>query len=235
MWSFVAKAARWLALCLAGFVVLSCVQVMAVRWIDPPFSAYMVWDFLSFEHRFKPWLSWSPASRISPNLALAVLASEDQRFYEHNGFDWEEIQHAVDDSRRGKRLRGASTITMQTARNLFLWSGRSWVRKGLEAWYSVLLELFVPKNRILEIYLNIAEWGPGIYGAPLAARTYFNVSAADLTRDQAARLAVVLPSPERRSPLKLSSSMESRKRFVLRQMRNLELQDWPKRTRRPTT
>ncbi|MEP7382408.1 MAG: monofunctional biosynthetic peptidoglycan transglycosylase [Gemmatimonadota bacterium] len=137
---------------------------------------------------------------ISPNLRRAVLASEDDRFYLHNGFDFEEIGNAIERAKRGRRLRGASTISQQVAKNLFLWEGRSFVRKGLEAWLTVVLEVCLSKDRILDLYLNLAEWGDGVFGAEMAARTHYRKSAKSLSRDEAARLAAVLPSPLRWSP-----------------------------------
>ncbi len=151
----------------------------------------------------KPWYPRRDVvsrSEISPNLRRAVLASEDDRFYLHSGFDFEEIENALERARRGRRLRGASTITQQVAKNLFLWEGRSYVRKGLEAWLTVVLELCLPKERILDLYLNLAEWGDGVFGAEMAARTHFRKSAKNLTREEAARLAAVLPSPRKWSP-----------------------------------
>ncbi|MDP1857827.1 MAG: monofunctional biosynthetic peptidoglycan transglycosylase [Gemmatimonadaceae bacterium] len=137
---------------------------------------------------------------ISANLRRAVLASEDDRFYLHGGFDFEEIENALERAKRGRKLRGASTITQQVAKNIFLWEGRSYVRKGLEAWFAVVLELCLSKERILDLYLNLAEWGDGVFGAEMAAQTHFGKSAKGLTRDEAARLAAVLPSPRRWSP-----------------------------------
>lgn len=151
----------------------------------------------------KPWYPRRDVvsrSEISPNLRRAVLASEDDRFYLHSGFDFEEIENALERARRGRRLRGASTITQQVAKNLFLWEGRSYVRKGLEAWLTVVLELCLPKERILDLYLNLAEWGDGVFGAEMAARTHFRKPAKSLTREEAARLAAVLPSPRKWSP-----------------------------------
>jgi monofunctional glycosyltransferase len=137
---------------------------------------------------------------ISPHLRRAVLAAEDDRFYLHRGFDFAEIEKAIARGRKGRPLRGASTITQQTAKNLFLWEGRSWVRKALEAWITVALELTLTKDRILDIYLNLAEWGDGVFGAEAAARAHFGKSAKSLTRDESARLAAILPSPQRWSP-----------------------------------
>ncbi|MGQ0646518.1 MAG: monofunctional biosynthetic peptidoglycan transglycosylase [Gemmatimonadaceae bacterium] len=137
---------------------------------------------------------------ISPHLRRAVLASEDDRFYLHYGFDVREIESALERARRGRRLRGASTITQQVAKNLWLWEGRSYIRKGYEAYLTLVLETFVTKERILDLYLNLAEWGDGVFGAEIAARTHFRKPAKQLTRDESARLAAVLPAPRRWSP-----------------------------------
>ena len=140
---------------------------------------------------------WRPLNRISPRLVEAVIAAEDARFCSHRGFDMAAIEQALERNRRGGRVRGGSTISQQTAKNVFLWPQRSWVRKGLEAGYTVLIETFWSKRRILEVYLNVAEWAPGVYGAEAAAQYWFRKSAADLTASEAARLAAVLPSPRR--------------------------------------
>jgi monofunctional biosynthetic peptidoglycan transglycosylase len=137
---------------------------------------------------------------ISDHLRRAVLASEDDRFYLHYGFDLEEIENAIERAKRGRKLRGASTITQQVAKNLFLWEGRSFVRKGYEAWLTLALETCLSKDRILDLYLNLAEWGDGVFGAEMAARTHFRKPAKALTRDEAARLAAILPAPQRWSP-----------------------------------
>ena len=137
---------------------------------------------------------------IAPSLRRAVLASEDDRFYLHWGFDLEEIGNALDRAKRGRRLRGASTITQQVAKNLFLWEGRSYVRKGYEAYLTLVLEVCLPKDRILDLYLNLAEWGDGVFGAEMAARTHFRKPAKALTAEESARLAAILPSPLRWKP-----------------------------------
>lgn len=141
-----------------------------------------------------------PHRFVSPNLHRAVLAAEDDRFFLHYGLDFIEIQNALERRRRGRRLRGASTITQQTAKNLFLWEGRSWPRKAVEAYFALVMETCLTKERILDLYLNAAEWGDGVFGAEAAARTYFRKSAARLSRDEAARLAAILPAPRRWSP-----------------------------------
>lgn len=170
---------------------------------------------------------------ISPHLRRAVLASEDDRFYLHFGIDFEEIENAMARARRGRRLRGASTITQQVAKNIFLWEGRSFVRKGYEAWLAIVLEICLPKERILDLYLNLAEWGDGVFGAEMAARTHFRKPAKALTRDEAARLAAILPAPRRWSP---KGSIASRRAStILARMRYAaprEQPPAPPRTRR---
>jgi monofunctional biosynthetic peptidoglycan transglycosylase len=157
-----------------------------------------------------------PRAEISANLRRAVLAAEDDRFYLHWGFDLEEIEKSIARAKRGGRLRGASTISQQVAKNLFLWEGRSFVRKGYEAYVTLVLELCLPKDRILDLYLNLAEWGDGIFGAEMAAQRHFGVPAARLSREQAARLAAILPSPRRWSPR--SAIASSRAGIILEKM-----------------
>lgn len=200
-WRRLLRRAAFTALALA---LLSVLLVASVRFVDPWTSGFML------QARIESWFDedpqplrirqqWRDIERISPQLALAVVASEDQRFTAHHGFDFRQIRQALREAERGGRMRGASTITQQVARNLFLWNGRSWVRKGLEAWFTVLVELAWPKQRILEVYLNLAEFGPGIYGAEAAAQAFFGKEAARLSRAEAARLAAVLPNPKRLS------------------------------------
>lgn len=138
---------------------------------------------------------WEPIENISPELIRAVIAAEDTRFCEHRGFDWVELRKAIDEWRRGEGLRGASTISNQVARNVFLWPSRDLLRKGLEAYYTVLIELMWRKERIIEVYLNVAEWGPGIFGAEAAAQHYFGKPASELTRREASLMAAILPNP----------------------------------------
>ena len=194
-----ARLAAWTA---ATAALLSVLLVLALRFVDPWSSAVIMNDRISSWFDDDPGTlqiqrQWRDYKRISPHLALAVVASEDQRFPDHHGFDFEQIQKARAEAERGGRARGASTITQQVAKNLFLWNGHSYVRKGMEAWFTVLIELLWSKRRILEIYLNIAEFGRGIYGAEAAAQIYFHKSAQQLSRAEAARLAAVLPSPRR--------------------------------------
>ena len=158
--------------------------------------------------------TWVPLEAIAPVLPYAVIAAEDNRFCEHAGFDWKELGGQIDAALAGGRARGASTITMQTAKNLFLWPGRDLVRKALEAWFTPQIELLWPKRRIIEVYLNIAEFGPGIYGAEAAARTYFGKSAAGLGKREAALLAAVLPNPRSWSPARPTKYLQSRARTI---------------------
>lgn len=164
---------------------------------------------------------WVPLEKISPQAALAVIASEDQRFPFHAGFDFESIREAVRDNAKGGKVRGASTLTQQVAKNLFLWKGRSWVRKGLEAGLTGLIELLWPKERILEMYLNIAEFGPGTYGVQAAAQRFYGKDAAHLTRREAATLAAVLPAPKRWRVDAPSPRVQRRRDAIMTQMRLL--------------
>ncbi|HVH06429.1 MAG TPA: monofunctional biosynthetic peptidoglycan transglycosylase [Myxococcota bacterium] len=186
----------------AGLALLavSAGPVLCARVVDPPTTAYIIQCRLgALAHG--EWLSversWVDLGAIAPAAALAVVASEDQKFPTHRGFDLAAIEDALADQGRGRRLRGASTLSQQVAKNLFLWHGRSFVRKALEAWYTVWIELLWPKRRILEVYLNVAELGPGVFGVEAASRRYFGKPAAALDRVEAALLAAVLPNPIR--------------------------------------
>lgn len=205
---------------------ISILQVFALRYIDPPF--FLMTPIRSAITLFRsqtPRLSvqWRAYREISPHIKRAVLAAEDQRFLTHNGFDFIELNDALKDMATGKGFRGASTLTMQVARTAFLWPARTWVRKGLEAYYTVLLEIFLSKKRILETYLNTVDWGKGITGVEAAARTYFHVSAGHLSREQAALLAAVLPSPHRWSPATPNTWVLKRQKRILRDMHQMPL------------
>jgi monofunctional biosynthetic peptidoglycan transglycosylase len=206
-------------------VVLSAGSVALFRWVNPPYSAFMAeaqiaaWTARDSSYGFR--YSWVDLNRISPNLPLAVVASEDQKFPEHWGFDVESIEKAYALNQHSHRVRGASTISQQVAKNLFLWSGRSYFRKGLEAYFTLLIEACWPKRRILEIYLNIAEFGYGTYGAEAAAQRFFHKSAARLSRSDAAVLAAVLPNPVRFSAAAPSRYVQQRREWILGQMQAL--------------
>lgn len=205
--------------------LLSAQTVLCLRWINPPLSSFMVqaWVGAVFERdkSFKLDHRWVDLHSISPNLALAVVASEDQKFPEHWGFDVEAIEKAYKLNQHSHHIRGASTITQQVSKNLFLWSGRSYFRKALESFFTILAESFLPKRRILEIYLNIAEFGDGIYGAEAAAQRLFHKPASRLTRSDAALLAAVLPNPKTYHANRPSAFIERRRAWILQQMRDL--------------
>ena len=205
------------------FFLLSCVGVViALRWLDPPTSAFMIADRIEsmsgkgypLRHR---WVDWE---RIATPMKVAVIASEDQTFPEHRGFDLKSIDKALAERERG-RVRGASTISQQVAKNLFLWSGRSWVRKGLEAYFTLLIEVCWPKQRILEVYLNIAQFGRGIYGVGAASEIFFRKQPARLNSYDAALLAAVLPNPIRLKANAPSRYVRSRQEWIVAQMRRL--------------
>jgi monofunctional glycosyltransferase len=205
--------------------VASVLAVALLRWINPFYSTFMaeaqVTAWLSRDSNYQFRHSWMDLDRISPNLPLAVVASEDQKFPEHWGFDVEAIEKAYALNQHNHKVRGASTISQQVAKNLFLWSGRSYFRKGLEAYFTVLIESLWPKRRILEIYLNIAEFGLGTYGAEAAAQRFFHKPAARLTRGDAAVLAAVLPNPEHYSVAAPSRYVQQRREWILGQMQAL--------------
>lgn len=208
----------------AILVVLSIVSVLVLRWAPPPITAVMLqrridaWiDGRSYRLDYR-WVSWN---RISRNAALAAIAAEDQNFAEHHGFDFGSIQKAWDAHEHGKRLRGASTISQQVAKNVFLWPGRSFIRKGLEAYFTLLIELAWPKRRILEVYLNVVELGDGVFGVEAAGRRYFRTPAASLTSDESALLAAVLPNPLRFKASRPSGYVTARRAWIVRQMGQL--------------
>ena len=216
---------RALAIVVLSWLALSWLVVLVLRFVPPWTSAVMM------ERRMDAWRHgeqtfhlrhhWVPWRQVSPWVPLAMVAGEDQKFPFHHGFDVASIRDALEDADEGRRLRGASTITQQVAKNLFLWNGRSFVRKGLEAYYTVLIELTWPKRRILEVYMNIAELGDGIYGVGAASEAYFHVPPARLGPAQAARLAAVLPSPRRLHADRPSPYVQRRTQWIARQMRQL--------------
>jgi len=208
---------RRLGLYAAGAVALfslaSAALVLPWRWIDPPTTAFMLRERIATGGALHHL--WLPLRQISPQLAIAVVAAEDQRFPEHNGFDFAAIQRALEESGRSAR-RGASTITQQVAKNLFLWPGRSLVRKGLEAWFTLWIEALWPKRRILEVYLNVAEFGRGVFGAGAASEIFFGQPARELTLAQASLMAAALPTPKRSSVAKPSE-------YLLRRAEQIEM------------
>ena len=220
--SLPARLFRTLGIVALGLVAACVLVVLLLRWVPVPLTSFMLQDRVAalrsggkdhgFEH---DWVAWD---EISPNAALAVVAAEDQKFAYHPGFDVESIDQAMKEAKRGRRLRGASTISQQVAKNLFLWPGQSWVRKGFEAWFTLLIEALWPKQRILEVYLNSAEFGRGVWGVEAASRRFFGKSARRLSRQEAALLAAVLPNPKRFRVDAPSGYVRQRQAWILGQM-----------------
>ncbi len=209
---------RLLALVFVVVVVLPVVLIGVFAAVPPPVTPLMLIRQADGYGIDKTWVS---LERISPHLPDAVIASEDNNFCSHSGFDWGEIEKAVETYQDGGRLRGASTITQQTAKNLFLWPGRSFARKGIEAWLAVLLDLLWSKQRILEVYLNIVEWSGGVYGAQAAAYHYFGKPASALTQREAALLATVLPNPLQRSASNPTGTQANQANVIVRRIGQL--------------
>lgn len=229
------KILVWTLRIVVGFIVGSAVLVAVYAVVRPPLTPLMLIRVV------EGWFggpsvginkTWKSYDEISPHVFRALIAGEDGKFYQHSGFDWKAIEVAKKRNERakGKKLYGASTISMQTAKNVFLWHGRNYVRKGLEAYFTVLIEAVWGKKRILEVYANVIEWGPGIYGVEAAAQTYFKKSAKDLTASEAALLAAVIPNPRRWSPAQPTGYILKRKGFILARMGSISLKrsDAPK-------
>lgn len=211
---------RFIFKLLLGLFLFSILMVIIYKWVPVPFTPLMAIRY--FENPNEDLRhDWVPMEEISNNLKVAVIASEDQNFSNHNGFDYEAIQKAMEENKKGKRVRGASTISQQTAKNVFLWPQRSWFRKGLEVYFTFLIELFWSKERILEVYLNSIEMGKGVYGAEAAAQAWFGKTAANLTAYEAAAIAAILPNPRQYRAKPASSYIQSRQTWIVRQMRNL--------------
>ena len=200
--------------------VAQLVYIIALRWVNPLITCTQLVSLLKGDGLKRDYV---PLSSIAPAARLAVIAAEDQQFPDHNGFDWKSIEKAMAyNQRKPNRVRGASTLSQQTAKNVFLWQGRSWFRKGLEVYFTAMIELIWGKRRILEVYLNVAEMGKGIYGVEAAARTYFRKPASALTRAEASQIAACLPNPVRYTVKPLSRYASIRSGWVMRQMTNLE-------------
>ena len=221
MGKFIRKAFRIIWKTSLWFLALSILSVILFRWIPVPITPLMLIRTTEQKMEGKEVIlehDWVSFESISPHLQLAVVCAEDQNFIKHNGFDFGAIEKALDHNKTHKRKRGASTISQQTAKNVFLWPGRSWVRKGLEVYFSFLIELFWSKERIMEVYLNSIEFGNGIYGAEAASRHFFKKSAAKISKEQAALLAIVLPNPLKFSAKKPGGYLRSRQSWCLNQM-----------------
>src|SRR5690554_69237 len=218
--SFVRTSLRLVAMALGAVIALLLLAILLFRFVNPPTSAFML--AYQLDNPPRPLRhEWVPLSDISPWMPLAVVASEDQRFPRHRGVDVDAIRKAVSEYKAGEGLRGASTITQQTAKNLFLWNGRSFARKAIEAGLAVTIDGLWPKRRVLEVYLNIAEFGPGIYGVEAASQAYFGKPARYLSQVQAARLAAVLPNPKVLSVNSPSAYVQERVDWIQRQMAQL--------------
>ena len=218
-------AGKWLIVPFVVIVLVTNFQVLALRFFNPPSTSFMIWESIRGKGGRSPkrLQYWRPLEEISPYLRKAVLAGEDQRFLSHHGFDMIELKGAIEDLARKKGKRGASTITMQVARTVYLWPGRSWLRKTIEAYYTVLIELYWSKERILEVYLNTVDWGTGTIGAEAAARRYFNTTSSKLTKGQAAAMAAILPSPHKWSPVRPNVYVKRRRMRILRDMDRMPL------------
>jgi monofunctional biosynthetic peptidoglycan transglycosylase len=223
-------------------ILATLATVVLLRWVNPPFTAFMaetqITAWAKGDRSYVSRHQWVDLNHISPNLPLAVVASEDQKFPEHWGFDVAAIEKAYELNQHNHRIHGASTISQQVAKNLFLWSGRSYFRKALEAYFTLIIETVWPKRRILEMYLNIAEFGRGTYGAEAAAQRYFHTTAAKLSRSDSAVLAAVLPNPLLLSAAAPSSYVQQRRDWILGQMQALggaemldEIDAYPRRGR----
>jgi monofunctional glycosyltransferase len=224
------RLVRWTLIGLVAAFLVTALPVMAMRWVDPWYSAFMLDAALDASRagkkKYQTDYRWVDLERISPHAAVAVIAAEDQFFPFHTGFDFKSIREAIrhnekQAARKRPRIRGASTITQQVAKNLFLWSGRGYVRKGLEAYFTLLIEITWPKERTLEVYLNIAQFGDGIYGVEAAAQRFYRMPAAKLGRYEAATLAAVLPNPITFKVQAPSAYVTSRRDWILSQMRGL--------------
>src|ERR1051326_421632 len=214
LWRICWKTAMW-------FFIISIASVILFRWVPVPVTPLMLWRCVEQKWNGKPMKlhkDWVPLSGISNTLQLAVVCSEDQNFLKHHGFDYEAIQRAMDYNESHKRTHGASTISQQTAKNVFLWPGRGWIRKGFEVYFTFLIETFWSKERIMEVYLNVIETGDGVYGAQASAKDFFKRDAKDLSKEQSALIAAVLPGPLIFSVKNPNSYTTGRRDFILNQM-----------------
>ena len=217
--NFIKKALLW-------FFGLSILSVLILKWVPVPMTPLMVVRIVESKFDDSETIfshDWEPLENISPNLQKAVIASEDANFLNHNGFDFTAIQKAFKNNEKGKRIKGGSTISQQTAKNVFLWQGRSYLRKGLEAYFTVLIELVWGKERIMEVYLNSIEMGNGVYGAQEAARHWYSTTASNLTVKEAAGIAAILPNPRKFKASNSSSYINNRKNKISREIRHVKL------------
>ncbi len=215
---------RWVVYPVLAVLLLTVVVVLPLRWIEPPFTMFMlVHNPAALDDTRYTWLD---RPDLGENFALAVMAAEDQNFPNHRGLDVDAIAKALEEREDSGRLRGASGISQQLAKNLFLWPERSFLRKGLEAYLAVVIELLLPKNRILELYVNVVELGPGLYGVPAAAQHYFDMNPTNLSLEQAALLAAVLPNPTRLKAANPTAYVRERQQWITEQASNLKRDGW---------
>ncbi|MBN8651396.1 MAG: monofunctional biosynthetic peptidoglycan transglycosylase [Cytophagales bacterium] len=212
LWKKLKRIALWI-------FVLQLVYIIALRWANPPITITQLSNWVQGHGLKRDYVDFE---NMSPNIRLAVMASEDQLFPDHNGFDIKSIKKALESNKKSKRVRGASTISQQVAKNVFLWQGRSWFRKGLEVYFTFMIELLWSKERILEMYLNVSEMGTGIFGVEAAAQKYFKKPASKLTRTESARIAAVLPNPKKYKAEPASPYVARRTSWILNQMNNLQ-------------
>lgn len=220
------KIARFLFKVLLWFVALSVISVVIFRFVPVPFTPLMISRAFEMKDNGREMTSshdWVPIEEISPNLQKAVIASEDDLFLTHNGFNFKAMQKAFKSNQKGKKLKGGSTISQQTAKNVFLWQGRSYIRKGLEAYFTVLIELLWSKERIMEVYLNSIEMADGVYGAQAAAKHWYHKDAKDLSKYEAAGIAAILPNPRKFRATRSSGYTERRKGRIIKLMRYVKL------------
>lgn len=201
-------------------IVLNILGIVAGRYMNPPITITQIGGLLKYGKLKRDYIAYD---EMGSNVKKAVLASEDQKFFSHNGFDYQAIEKAIKHNEQGKKLRGGSTISQQTAKNVFLWQGRSWLRKGLEAFYTFIIETFWSKDIILERYLNSIEMGQGVFGVEAAAQYYFGKSSMDLTKSEAAWIAVVLPDPQKYDPKNPTPYLRKKHTWILKQMNNITL------------
>ena len=221
------RGRKWILILVVALLLIPAIQVALVRFINPPRTLPMLIDQGFSKGPKAPLLyRWIDLPQIPEMFLKHLWISEDQRFFQHDGFDWKEMDLAVKEAeRKGKPVRGASTITNQCARSIFLWQGRSWIRKGLESYYTIWMEVLLPKRRIMELYANVIEMGRGIYGVEAASQHYFGVNARGLTREQSAMLAAVLPNPKRWDPAKPDAALRRRQQRILLREQNAHFPD----------
>lgn len=218
LWNIIRKVALW-------FFAITFIWVLLLRFVNPPITYLMIQRGFERQAEGKEWKiekSWLDIEDLSNNLKRAALAGEDASFLNHWGFDFKAMEKAFEKNQKGKKIRGGSTISQQTAKNVFLWPGRSYIRKAFEAYFTILIELLWGKERILEVYLNVIEMGDGIYGAEAATQKYFGKSAHSMTKSQAALIIAVLPNPLRWNPSRPTRFVYYKQGLILRNMKNLE-------------